>query len=69
MEIDRGAFYLPVLGLTLQHNRVLGLVNVIWVLFFDLLDVGLGLDALILGESALMALLHESVSSGRECIA
>jgi hypothetical protein len=69
MQIDCGASYLPVFGLTLQHTRVLGLVNVIWVLVFDLLDVGLSLDALILGESALMTLLQKSVSEGREGIA
>lgn len=51
--------YLPVLGLTLEQKRVLGLVNVIWVLIFDLLDIGLSLDALVLGESALMSLLYE----------
>jgi hypothetical protein len=50
--------YLPVFGLALQHDRVFRLVDVIWVLVFDLLDVGLSLDALILGECALMALLH-----------
>jgi hypothetical protein len=46
---------LPVLGLAQQHLGVLGLVDVIGVLLLDALDVGLGLDALILGESALVA--------------
>lgn len=54
--------YLPVLGLALQHDRVLGLVNVIWVLLLDLLDVCLGLDALILGEGALVSLLQQKSS-------
>jgi hypothetical protein len=54
--------HLPVLGLTLQHERVLGLVNVIGVLVLDALDVGLGLDALVLGESALVTLLEGIVS-------
>jgi hypothetical protein len=50
--------YLPVLGLALQHDGVFGLVHVIRVLVLDLLDVGLGLDALILGEGALVSLLQ-----------
>jgi hypothetical protein len=50
--------YLPVLGLALKHNGVFRLVNVIWVLILDLLDVGLCLDALILRECALMTLLN-----------
>ena len=49
--------YLPVLGLALQHQRVLGLVNVIGILLLDALDVCLSLDAVILGKGALMALL------------
>jgi hypothetical protein len=50
--------YLPVLGLGLQQHLVLGLVNVIGVLLLDVLDVGLGLDALILRECALVTLLY-----------
>lgn len=50
--------YLPVLGLALKHQRVFRLVNVIWVLVFDLLDVGLSLNAVIFREGALMALLQ-----------
>lgn len=46
---------LPVLGLAEEHLGVLGLVNVIGVLLLNALNVGLGLDALILGESALVA--------------
>jgi hypothetical protein len=52
------ATYLPVLGLGLKQDIVLGLVNVIGVLLLDVLDISLGLDALILGEGALMTLLH-----------
>jgi hypothetical protein len=52
------ATYLPVLGLGLKQDIVLGLVNVIGVLLLDVLDVSLSLDALILGEGALMTLLH-----------
>jgi hypothetical protein len=52
------ATYLPVLGLGLKQDLVLGLVNVVGVLLLDVLDVSLGLDALILGEGALMTLLH-----------
>lgn len=38
---------------------VFGLVNVVRVCVLNLLDVGLSLDALILGEGALVALLYE----------
>jgi hypothetical protein len=57
LQRGSGGSYLPVLGLALQHDRVFGLVNVIWILVLDLLDVGLSLDALIFGECALVALL------------
>jgi hypothetical protein len=57
------ATYLPVLGLGLKQDRVLGLVNVIGVLLLDVLDVSLGLDALILGEGALMTLLHGALAT------
>jgi hypothetical protein len=60
-----GCSHLPVLGLALEHDGVFRLVNVIWVLVLDLLDVGLGLDAVILGECALVTLLNRSVSIGR----
>jgi hypothetical protein len=49
--------HLPVLGLTLQHHLVLGLVDIVGVLLLDALDVGRGLDAVVLGESALVTLL------------
>ena len=57
LQSGSGGSYLPVFGLALQHDRVFGLVNVIWILVLDLLDVGLSLDALIFGECALVALL------------
>jgi hypothetical protein len=60
-----GCSHLPVLGLALEHDGVFRLVNVIWVLVLDLLDVGLSLDAVILGECALVTLLNRSVSIGR----
>jgi hypothetical protein len=50
---------LPVLGLAEEHLGVLGLVDIIGVLLLDALDVGLGLDALVLGESALVADLNK----------
>jgi hypothetical protein len=54
--------YLPVLGLASKHGRVLGLTNVASILVLDLLDVLLGADAVILGESTLVAGLEiESV--------
>jgi hypothetical protein len=56
--------YLPVLGLTLQHQWILGLINVIGILLFDALDVCLGLDAVVFGKGALMTLLHLGVSIG-----
>lgn len=49
---------LPVLGLTLEHHRVLILRDVIILLVFGLLDILLSLDALILGESAVVTLLE-----------
>jgi hypothetical protein len=48
--------HLPVLGVALQHERVLGLADLARVVVLDLLDVLLGLDALVLGEGALVAL-------------
>jgi hypothetical protein len=67
LELRRGRLavkvtYLPVLGLTGKHGRVLGLTDVASVLVLDLLDVFLGADAVILGESTLVASLYnESV--------
>jgi hypothetical protein len=46
--------------LALQHHRVLGLVDIIGVLLLDALDVGLGLDAVVLGESALVSRLWDA---------
>jgi hypothetical protein len=47
--------YLPVLGITLEHQRVLRLAVVFLVVLLDLLGGLLGLDAVILGEGALVA--------------
>ena len=52
--------HLPVLGLALQHHRVLGLVDIIGVLLLDALDVGGSLDAVVLRESALVSLLWDA---------
>lgn len=49
--------YLPVLGLAGKHLRVLGLADVTSILILDLLDILLGADAVILGESTLVASL------------
>jgi hypothetical protein len=60
-EVSIGT-YLPVLGLAGKHGRVLGLTDVASILVLDLLDVLLGADAVILGESTLVASLEiESV--------
>lgn len=47
--------YLPVLGFTLKHHRVLRLTDLARVLLLDVLGTLLGLDAVILGEGALVA--------------
>jgi hypothetical protein len=61
-EMSVNGTYLPVLGLASKHGRVLGLTNVASILVLDLLDVLLGADAVILGESTLVAGLEiESV--------
>lgn len=50
--------YLPVLGLTGKHGRVLGLTDVTSILILNLLDILLGADTVILGESTLVASLN-----------
>lgn len=50
---------LPVLGLTLEHHRILILGDVIILLILSLLNILLSLDALVLGESAVVTLLEE----------
>jgi hypothetical protein len=50
--------YLPVFGITLQHHRILGLGDLIVLVLVNLLDGLLRLDAVILGESAVVALLY-----------
>lgn len=47
--------YLPVLGLTLEHHGVLRLADLPGILLLDVLGTLLGLDAVILGEGALVA--------------
>lgn len=54
--------HLPVFGLSLQHQRVLWLADLTGIIILHLLDVRLSLDAVVLGESALMSLLHEVMS-------
>jgi hypothetical protein len=49
---------LPVLGLALQHQRVLWLADLALVIILNLLHVRLGLDAIVLREGALVTLLH-----------
>lgn len=46
--------YLPVLGLTLEHHGILRLADLACILLLDILSTLLGLDAVILGESALV---------------
>lgn len=48
--------YLPVLGLSLKHDRVLWFTDLAIVQVLDLLHIFRSLDALILGEGALMSL-------------
>lgn len=54
--------YLPILGITLQHQRVFRLADVPRILILDLLDILLSLYTIVLGESALMPLLQQGVS-------
>lgn len=49
---------LPVLGLTGKHHRILIFRDVIILLSLSLLDVVLGLEALILGESTVVTRLN-----------
>ena len=56
-QIDVDGTHLPVLGLAGKHLGVLGLTDVTGILILDLLDVLLGADAVILGESTLVASL------------
>lgn len=54
---DFGNAYLPVLGISGEHHRVLILGDVIILLVLGALHVLLGLDTLILGEGAVVTLL------------
>lgn len=49
---------LPVLCVALKHHRVLRLADLAGIVILNLLDVLLGLDTVILGESALVSLLY-----------
>lgn len=49
---------LPVLGIALQHHGILRLGDLIILIFIDLLDILLGLDAFVLGEGTVVAFLH-----------
>jgi hypothetical protein len=48
---------LPVLSISGQHHGVLSLGDLIIVIILSLLDVLLGLDSFVLGESTVVALL------------
>lgn len=59
---------LPVLRLTLEHHRILLLAYVADFIFLNLLGLLLGLDAVILGECALVprtTSMGEEVGAGR----
>lgn len=49
--------YLPVLRIAVQHHWVFGLRDLSGIVVLDILDVLLGLDAVVLRESARVALL------------
>jgi hypothetical protein len=49
--------HLPVFGITLEHDGILGLADLVGVILFNLLHILLGRDALIFGKGAAMALL------------
>jgi hypothetical protein len=48
---------LPVLGIALEHHGILRFGNLIILIFIDLLDILLGLNAFVLREGAVVALL------------
>ena len=52
------ATYFPVLGITLQHQRIFRLANLPILPILNLLHILLGLYPLILGESTMVTLLE-----------
>lgn len=50
--------YLPVLGISGEHEGIFGLRNLIILSVLDLLNVLLSSDALIFGEGTVVALLE-----------
>lgn len=55
---DPGNAYLPVLGISGEHHRVLILRDVIILLILSALHILLSLDSLILGEGTVVTLLE-----------
>jgi hypothetical protein len=56
-----GETYLPVFGITLEHDGILGFADLVCIVLLDLLHVLLGGNALVFGESTAMTLLLGSV--------
>lgn len=52
--------YLPVLSITLEHDRVLRLRDLVILLLLDLLHLFLRRESVVLGERAVVALLQRS---------
>lgn len=67
LQWGTGLTYLPVLGLPGQHAGVFGFGDLIIAIVLGLLDVLLGLNPLVLGEGAVVALL-DGVSVDRRPI-
>lgn len=49
--------YLPILGVTIEHGGILLLVDLVVIIFLDVLDLLFGLDAIILREGTGVTLL------------
>lgn len=55
--------YLPVLGITLKHDRILCFTDFTRIVVLDLLDALLSTYTLVLGEGALVAFLKFKASA------
>jgi hypothetical protein len=68
MAKKKSETYFPVLGISLQHERILGLANLARIVVLNLLHILLRLHPLVLGEGSLVPLstcVGEEVRSDR----
>ncbi len=54
-DVDR--IYLPILRISPQHQRIFSLTDISSVIFLNLFDILIGLDALVLGKGSLVPFL------------